>query len=148
MRFRGSSFSLRSRTVVSNVISHLLFTKELRVFVVGITGRARTAGAATRFCLPSRRLTAIITLRCLRDCEPCQFPAVVLGPTPRTTPLRARRNTAEFSINNVTGKLRRKNSGPRRERATPALVQLLYASNAQSYSCPPGTGGSPRARLV
>lgn len=94
-----------------NILLHyfvfILFTKAIaRMFIV-IFVRENFRHS---ICPSNWRLTSIITRRCLRGCEPCQFPVVVLGSTPRA--LRARRNTAvEFSINNVTDKVQRKTGG-------------------------------------
>lgn len=88
-------------------------------------------------CLSNWRLTAIITRRCLHGCEPCQFPVVVLGFTPRA--LRARRNTAvEFSINNVTDKVRRKTRGHSTHART---IRNISGANRAVYN-----SFSPRAR--
>lgn len=108
--------------------------KKLHTFIAGITiARARTADAATRFAFRTRRLTAIITRRCL-------LRTVSISRWWSSGPLHvlrvnspARRNTAvEFSINNVTGKLRRKTRGCAVTRAVRATSRTWGYANSHS----------------
>lgn len=102
-------------TVVRRHLPFVVYQRNCACLSRGIT---RSPTSATRFAFRAGRLTAIITLRCLRGCEPCQFSPLAGDPRVHSTysaanPL-ARRNTAvEFSINNVSGKLRRKTGGRR-----------------------------------
>lgn len=83
-----------------HLAAFIIFTKEIVHVYAYRHFRTRKFLCHHSICLSNWRLTAIITRRCLRGCEPCQFPVVVLGSTLRA--LRTRRNTAiEFSINNV-----------------------------------------------
>lgn len=122
------------------IILRLLYLQEgSRMFTdIVIFARENSRRRRHSICLSNWRLTAIITRRCLRGCESCQFPVVVLGSTSRA--LRTRRNTAvEFSINNVTDKVRRKIGGHRtyvydtQHQARIMSFTNFFTASAQSY---------------
>lgn len=146
---RVSSFSLRPCAVVSNVISRSLFTKGIARVCRGYHPAAREPPAPS-LDLPSEpaidgdNYTAMFAR--LRTVSISRGGPRVHSTYRRLNPLRARRNAAvEFSINNVTGKLRRK-TGAAAQQLRPSFSSFNFYTAAKSYLCPPETSGSLRAR--